>query len=294
MQKLIEKADVLIEALPYIQEFRGAVIVVKFGGSAMEDKARAEGVLADITFMACVGMRPVIVHGGGKAITRRMKERGIEGKFVKGLRVTSEEAIKVVEEVVNKEINPEIVATLERLGARARGILGQEVFKVIRKQEIDLETGECLDWGFVGEPGEVNRARVQAVLEEGAVPVITPLGIGPDGKLHNVNADTAAAALAAALKARKLAYITDVPGLLRNADDPDSIMSTLKIGEVEELIREGVIDGGMLPKVTSGVEALKAGVRKIHIIDGRMPHSLLLEIFTDKGVGTEIVQDEQE
>jgi acetylglutamate kinase len=294
MQKVIEKADVLIEALPYIQKFRGEIIVVKFGGSAMEDKAHAEGVLEDITFMECVGMRPVIVHGGGKAITRKMKERGIESKFVKGLRVTCEESIKVVEQVINEEINPEIVAALEGMGARARGLRGERVFKVIRKSEVDAETGETLDWGFVGEPGGVETAPIREVLDEGLIPVITPLGLGPDGRIHNINADTAAAAAAGALKARKLAFITDVPGLLRNPEEPDSIMSTLQIGEVEELIREGVIDGGMLPKVQSGVEALRAGVRKIHMIDGRMPHSLLLEIFTNKGVGTEIVWDEQD
>lgn len=293
MQKIIEKAEVLIEALPYIQSFRGETIVVKFGGSAMEDKLHADGVLADVTFMECVGMKPVIVHGGGKAISRRMKEKGIEARFVKGLRVTCEETIKVVEKTINEEINPEIVETLTRMGAAARGLHGNEVFKVTRKTEVDAKTGEVFDWGYVGEPGEVNVEPILALLQQNLIPVITPLGRGPDGKVHNINADVAAAAVAKALKARKLAFITDVPGLLRDADDAESIMSTLRIGEVEELIAKGVIDGGMLPKVQSGVEALRAGVRKIHMIDGRMPHSLLLEIFTDKGVGTEIVWDEQ-
>jgi len=293
MQKLIEKADVLIEALPYIRSFRGEIIVVKFGGSAMEEKAHAAGVLQDIAFMECVGMRPVIVHGGGKAITRKMKERGIEPRFVKGLRVTCEESIKVVEQVLNEETNPEIVAALKGLGAPAQGLRGEEVFRIVRKTEVDPNTGETRDWGFVGEPGELDVAPIRAILKKGAIPVITPLGRGADGRLYNMNADTAAAAVAAALKARKLAFITDVPGLLRNPEDPESILSTLKIGEVEQLIADGVIDGGMLPKVRSGVVALKAGVRKIHMIDGRMPHSLLLEIFTTKGVGTEIVWDEQ-
>jgi acetylglutamate kinase len=294
MQKVIAKADVLIEALPYIQKFRGAIVVVKFGGSAMEEKAHADGILEDVTFMECVGMKPVIVHGGGKAISRKMKERGIESRFVKGLRVTCEESIKVVEEVINNEINPEIVATLERMGAPASGLHGDTIFKVIRKTETDPKTGEIFDWGFVGEPGEVNTAPITALLDKGLIPVITPLGRGADGMIHNINADTAAAAVAMALKARKLAFITDVPGLLRNPEDPESIMSTLKIGEVEELIAQKVIDGGMLPKVQSSVEALRAGVKKIHMIDGRMPHSLLLEIFTDKGVGTEIVRNEQD
>jgi acetylglutamate kinase len=293
MHKIIEKAEVLIEALPYIQNFRDEIIVVKFGGSAMEEKSHAEGVLADVTFMECVGMRPVIVHGGGKAISRRMKERGIEARFVKGLRVTCEETIKVVEKTINEEINPEIVDTLTRMGAPARGLKGSDVFHVVRKTEVDSKTGELFDWGFVGEPTDVNVQPIQAIIKNGLIPVITPLGTGPDGLVHNINADVAAAAVAKALKARKLAFITDVPGLLRNPEDPESILSTLRISEVEELIAEGVIDGGMLPKVQSGVEALRAGVRKIHMIDGRMPHSLLLEIFTDKGVGTEIIWDEQ-
>jgi acetylglutamate kinase len=292
MKKVIEKADVLIEALPYIQSFRGEIIVVKFGGSAMEEKAHSDGILEDVAFMECVGMLPVIVHGGGKAISRRMKERGIEARFVRGLRVTCDQTIDVVERTMNEEINPEIVASLQRMGAKAVGLKGVDVFQVARKTEVDPKTGELLDWGFVGEPTGVNTAPILEALKSGAIPVITPLGRGTDGKVHNVNADVAAAAAAKALKARKLAFLTDVPGLLRNAEDPESILSTLRISEVEDLVAAGVIDGGMLPKVQSGVEALRAGVRKIHMIDGRMPHSLLLEIFTDKGVGTEIVWDE--
>lgn len=280
----------MIEALPYIQRFQGEIIVIKFGGSAMEDKSHTERVLADVTFMECVGMLPVIVHGGGKAISRSMKENGIESRFLKGLRVTCEKTIRVVEKVIKGEINPGIVAVLERMGAKARGLNGEDIFKVTRKTEVDSRTGKTLDWGFVGEPGEVDTAPIRTLLDERVVPVITPLGIGPDGNLHNINADTAAAAVARALRAGKLVFLSDVPGLLKDADDPESIMPTLKAGEVEDLIDRGVIAGGMLPKVRSGVEALHAGVRKIHMIDGRMPHSLLLEIFTDKGVGTEIVE----
>jgi acetylglutamate kinase len=292
MQKLIEKADVLIEALPYIQKFRGETVVVKLGGSAQEDKQHVEGILEDVTFMECVGMRAIVIHGGGKAISRKMKERGIEPRFVKGLRVTCEQSIKVVEQVLNEEINPELVGVLRRFGAPAQGLRGEDVLKVVRKSETDEQTGEVLDWGFVGEPGEVDTKPIEELLRQRVVPVITPLGRGADGMVHNVNADSAAGAIAGALKARKLAYVTDVPGLLRNPEDPESIMSTLRISEVEDLIAHGVISGGMLPKVQSGVEALRAGVRKIHVIDGRMPHSLLLEIFTDKGVGTEIIWDE--
>ena len=292
MQRFIEKAEVLIEALPYIQRFRGATIVVKFGGSAMEDKSNTEKVLTDITFMECVDMLPVVVHGGGKAISRAMKERGIEARFVKGLRVTCDKTIEVVHEVMNTEINPAIVSALTRMGARAEALYGEEIFTVIKKEETDIQTGDKMDWGFVGEPHGVDTGPIRKLLNEEIIPVITPLGRGPDGKLYNINADSAAAAVAKALKARKLAFLSDVPGLLRDQDDPESIMATLKVGEVEELISRGVIDGGMLPKVQSGVDALHAGVRKVHIIDGRMPHSLLLEILTDKGVGTEIVSDE--
>ena len=291
MQEVIKKADVLIEALPYIQRFRGEIIVVKFGGSALEDTSQVESILADVSFMECVGMLPVIVHGGGKAISRSMKEHGIESTFVKGLRVTCEKTIRVVEKVMKEKVNPRIITALERKGAKTRGLHGEEIFKVTRKAEVDDQTGETLDWGFVGEPGEVDTDPIRALLAQGIIPVITPLGIGPEGKTHNINADTAAAAVAKALKARKLAFLSDVPGLLRHADNPDSIIPTVKVGEVEWLIEHGIIGGGMLPKVRSGVEALHAGVRKVHMIDGRMPHSLLLEIFTDKGIGTEIIAE---
>lgn len=290
MRKVIEKADVLIEALPYIQQFRDEIVVVKLGGSAQEDKAHVDSVLADVTFMECVGMRPVLVHGGGKAITRGMEKHGIEARFVHGHRVTCEKTIRIVEQVIKNEINPAIVSALERMGAKAQRVDGDQVVRVVRKTATDPRTGETLDWGFVGEPAGVDPAPILELLARETIPVITPLGRGPDGHVHNVNADTVAAVVAKALKARKLVYLTDVPGLLRDADDPQSIISTLKVDEVEYLVKEGVISGGMLPKVASGVEALRAGVRKIHMVDGRMPHSLLLEIFTDEGVGTQIVQ----
>ncbi|MEI6972183.1 MAG: acetylglutamate kinase [bacterium] len=293
MQRIIEKAGVLIEALPYIQRFHNAVVVVKFGGSAMEDRAQADSILLDIAFMECVGICPVIVHGGGKSISRKMKAAGIESKFVKGLRVTCEKSIEVVEQVMKQEINPGIVASLMRMGAKAEGLHGDSVFEVTRMKDVDPDTGEALDWGFVGDPHKVHIKAVRALLKKHIIPVITPLGLGKDGKLHNINADVAAAALAGALKARKLVFLSDVPGLLRNPKDEASLIPTLDSGDVEGLVKEGVIDGGMLPKVKSGIEALHAGVKKVHMIDGRMPHSLLLEVFTDKGVGTEIVENDQ-
>jgi len=293
MQKIIEKASVLIEALPYIQRFHDAVVVVKFGGSAMEDKSHSDSILLDIAFMECVGICPIIVHGGGKAISRKMKAAGVESKFVKGLRVTCEKSIRIVEQVMKEEINPGIVASLQRMGAHAEGLHGDEVFEVTRMKEVDPDTGESLDWGFVGDPHKVNVKAVKAMLRRHVIPVITPLGTGKDGKLHNINADVAAAALAGALKARKLVFLSDVPGLLRNPKDESTLIPTLDSGDVEGLVKEGIIDGGMLPKVKSGIEALRAGVKKVHMIDGRMPHSLLLEVFTDKGVGTEIVSNDQ-
>lgn len=294
MQALVEKAAVLIEALPYIQNFRDSIVVVKFGGSAMEDAEHVESVLTDIAFMECTGMKPIIVHGGGKAISRGMEKRGIESRFLHGLRVTCKESIKVVEEVIKGEVNPYIVRLLRDKGAGADGLHGDSIFRVTRKSGVDRETGETLDWGFVGEPGEVDTAPIMEMLATNTIPVITPLGIGADGKVHNINADVAAAAVARAVSARKLAFLSDVPGLLRDEGDPDSVISTLTVPEVEDLINEGVISGGMLPKVQSCIEALKAGVNKVHMIDGRQMHSLLLEIFTQSGVGTEIVHDEQE
>jgi len=290
MERAIAKADVLIEALPYIQDFRDSIIVVKFGGSAMEERRNYESILMDVSFMECVGMRPVIVHGGGKAISRGMTEAGLQPRFVKGLRVTDEATIRVMEDVIKHKVNSGIVESLRKLGSSALGIDGNTVFDVEKRTGTDEATGESLDWGFVGEIKNVDIAPLSVCLKAETVPVITPLGRGPDGKLYNLNADDAAAAVAKALKARKLVYLSDVPGLLRNRNDENTLLSTLRIREVEDLIRTGVIDGGMLPKVKSCVEALEAGVKKIHIIDGRLSHSLLLEIFTDKGVGTEITE----
>jgi acetylglutamate kinase len=290
MQKAIAKADVLIEALPYIQDFRDAIIVVKFGGSAMEERRNVENVLTDVAFMECVGMQPVVVHGGGKAISRAMTEAGLQPKFVKGLRVTDEAAIRVVEATIKNTVNAALLEILKTKGAKAKRIDGNTIFEVEKRTARDEATGELLDWGYVGEIKHVHAAPILECLRNETIPVITPLGRGPDGKLYNLNADDAAAAVARELRARKLAFLSDVPGLLKDRNDESSLLSTLHIREVEELINTKVIDGGMLPKIRSCVEALEAGVRKIHIIDGRLPHSLLLEIFTEQGVGTEIIE----
>jgi len=292
MQKIIEKAATLVEALPYIQGFRGAVVVVKVGGSVMESREDLEGLLTDVAFLSTVGMKAVLVHGGGKAISRGMERAGIAPRFVQGLRVTCAETIRVVERVIKDEVNAEVVRILQSRGVLARPLHGDWIFRVARKTGRDAATGAELDWGFVGEPTDVETRPVQEMLDAGILPVVTPLGCGPDAKLYNVNADNAAAALACALRARKLAFVSDVPGLLRDTADPSTLITTLRAGEVPRLKASGIVGGGMLPKLDSCVEAIRAGVGKVHLIDGRMPHSLLLEIFTKQGVGTEIVADE--
>jgi acetylglutamate kinase len=292
MQQAMEKAAVLTEALPYIQDFKGSVVLVKVGGSVMEVPENLESLLTDIAFMNAVGIKTVLVHGGGKAISRGMEKAGIPPLFVLGLRVTTEETVRVVEQVIKGEVNASVVRLLQKHKANARPLHGDWIFKVEKKTGKDPATGAPVDWGYVGEPVDVDVRPVLEMLDAGIVPAITPLGTGPDGKVYNVNADTAAAALAKAMKVRKLAFISDVPGLLMDVNDPASLLATLRVGSVRKLKEQGVVGGGMLPKLDSCVEAIRAGVGKVHLIDGRMPHSLLLEIFTKKGVGTEIIADE--
>ena len=290
MDKFIEKATVLTEALPFIQQFRGDTVVVKFGGSIMESEEGYRRILQDIAFMECVGLRPVLVHGGGKAISRSMKEAGIAPNFVHGLRVTDEATISVVEKVLNHEVNPHLVEIIQQFHGKARGIHGEDIICVDKMAGMDLETNEELDWGYVGKVSKVDVEPIRAYLRSDIVPVITPLGKGPDGKLYNINADDAATAIACALKARKLVFLTDVPGLLRDPKDRASLISSLHLNEVDELIDRGVISGGMLPKIRGMVGAVQSGIKKVHIIDSSMPHSLLLELFTTEGVGTEITE----
>lgn len=291
MQLLIEKAAVLIEALPYIQKFRGDTIVVKFGGSIMDNEEGVRSILQDVAFMAVVGLRPVLVHGGGKAISKKMNERGLKPEFRLGLRVTDEATIEVVEAVLNQEINPRMVELLRQFDCKARGIHGDDIFRVKQKTGADPSTGQPVSWGLVGEVVEVDIEPALAFLAAGIVPLVTPLGRGPDRRVYNVNADEAASALARALRARKLVFLSDVPGLLSDPADPTSIISSVRASEVDDLIAKGVIAGGMLPKIGGALDAVRAGVAKTHIIDSFLPHSLLLELFTDRGVGTEIVRE---
>ena len=281
----MQKAAVLTEALPYIQDFNGSTVLVKVGGSVMENESNLVSLLADIAFMDAVGMHVVLVHGGGKAISKAIKESGHEPKFVDGLRVTDEPTMEIVRHTLNNVVNADLVKKLQAFKTNARPLHGNWMFTAEKITNPDR--------GYVGEPVAVETRSVKEMLDAGIVPVITPLVTGRDGHLYNINADSAAAALAKALKVRKFAVVSDVPGLLRDPADPSTLMGTLHLDEVAALKKEGVISGGMLPKIEGCEDAIRAGVRKVHLVDGRMPHSLLLEIFTREGVGTEIT-DEQE
>lgn len=290
MQEIITKAETLLEALPYIQRFRGEVFVVKYGGSFMDspDPAERHRVAREIVFLEAVGINPVVVHGGGKTVTRALEKAGVATTFLQGQRVTDEATVQVVDEVLSREINPEIVKAIEDLGGRARGFAGTEIFRC-RKFSPNDENGNEIDLGFVGEVYEVNVAPLRECIRRGLTPVISPTARGEDGRIYNCNADVAAARTAIALWARRLVFMSDVPGLLREPNDPDSLMRHLSVSEVPELKSRGVVGAGMIPKVDSAVAAIQSGVEKVQFVDGRVPHSVLLEIFTDAGVGTEVV-----
>jgi acetylglutamate kinase len=284
------KAEVLLEALPYIQKFRGSTFVVKYGGSFMDDP-NPEGrdrVATDIAFLAAVGIQVVVVHGGGKAITRAMETAGIKSEFRGGMRVTDAATVKIVEETLNIEINGQICDSLKVRGANPLGMPGNHINLCEKLLSAD-EAGNPIDLGFVGDIKFVKAKLIKKALADGFLPVVSPIALDGDDQAYNTNADVAAAAIANSLRARRLIFMSDVPGLLADPKDPSTLIATLKVGEVDELKKKGVIAGGMIPKVDSAVKALKEGVRRVHFIDGRVPHSLLLEVFTDKGIGTEIV-----
>jgi acetylglutamate kinase len=290
LQGSIEKAATLIEALPYIQSFRGKTVVVKYGGSTMVGENEEDTVLKDIVFMASVGICPIIVHGGGPAINRRLQEQGVETQLINGLRVTDFATMKVVEDVLFGEVNAEIVRDIEALGGKAVGISAKDAGILhVRKHWAKTADGPA-DIGFVGDVERVQTEPLLDLTAGGMIPVVAPIGRGEDEQSYNVNADTAAGEIAAALHAEKLVFLTDVTGILRDAQDASSLISTLHVRDVEGLIEGKIISGGMIPKVEACVKAVKSGVRKTHVIDGRIPHSMLLEIFTREGIGTEIVQ----
>lgn len=282
------RSESLIEALPYIQRFRGQTFVIKYGGAAMEDDQIVERFLRDVVFLEAVGINPVLVHGGGKAITSRMRDAGQKAVFVNGLRSTDAQAITIVEQTLDREINPRIVETLIRYGGKAVGISGKLVFQATRLGPQRAEDGNEVDIGFVGEATKMNTREVRAAINKEVVPVISPIGADENGTVLNINADIAAAALASSLKASKLIYVSDVPGIMRDPSVRESLIPSVSSTQIDQLIKQKVIAGGMIPKVQSATAALKKGVDKIHMIGGQTQHCLLLEIFTDSGIGTEI------
>lgn len=283
------KAAVLLEALPYIQRFRDAIFVVKYGGAFMDDADPAvrTRVATDIAFLHAAGIKVVVVHGGGKAITRALAESNVTTQFKHGLRVTDAETVKVVDHTLNKVVNLDICEILQAKNARPLSIPGNNIL-VCERKKVDLD-GESLDLGFVGETHTVKTKVIKKALKDGYIPIISPIACDEDGQIYNTNADAAAGRVAAALRARRLVYLCDVPGLMQDITRPESLISSIDVDEVDGLVRDGTISKGMIPKTDSAVKALLCGVHRVHFIDGEQPHSLLLEIFTDKGVGTEIV-----
>jgi len=298
MQEAIRKADVLIEALPYIRSFRDKIVVIKLGGSAMEDDKELDGLLQDVVFMSEVRMKPVLVHGGGRAISEEMRRRGLEPAFVQGHRVTDAETLEVVVEVLGRRVNADIARRVAAVGARPVCLWqgmdeGPPLLRARRKTVPGTGPGgapEEIDLGFVGVMESVDSDRILPICAEERVPVIAPLAAGPGGETLNINADLVASFVAGALQAEKLVFLSDTHGVLRDPGDESSFAPTLTENELNALIEKGAIDGGMLPKVEGCVKALDRGVKKAHIIDGRIPHSLLLEIFTRRGIGTQVVR----
>ncbi|MFR8236976.1 MAG: acetylglutamate kinase [Dorea sp.] len=286
MQKCLDKAEVLIEALPYIQRFNRKVIVVKYGGSAMVDEVLKEQVIQDVTLLKLVGFKPIIVHGGGKEISRWVGKVGMEPSFVNGLRVTDEATMELAEMVLGK-VNKELVQLVQGLGVRAIGISGKDggLLKV-RKKYADGE-----DIGFVGDVKEVNAEILYDLLEKDFLPIVCPVGLDDKFYTYNINADDAACAIARAMHAEKLAFLTDIEGVYKDPKDPETLISELRVSEAHKLMEEGYIGGGMLPKLNNCIEAIENGVSRVHILDGRIPHCLLLEIFTNQGIGTAILDD---
>jgi len=286
MQEAIRKTEVLIEALPYIEAFRDKAVVIKYGGSAIVDARKRKNVLEDIIFMSCSGMKPVIVHGGGPFINKKLKKKGIRSEFVNGLRVTDERSLKVIKEVLTR-VNRQIVREIRSLGGKAQGLtVRSRVIKAKRNSRFG-------DIGFVGEITSIDTHKLKELFDRDVIPVIAPFGMGRDGKTYNVNADLASASVASSLGAEKLALLTNVDGIFRDRNDKDSLISTVGMRQVRNLIRRGIIDTGMIPKVMACVSALKKGVNKIHIINAGLSHALLLEIFTDEGIGTQIVKSKR-
>jgi acetylglutamate kinase len=290
MEQIIDKAKTLIEVLPYIQMFRDAVVVVKFGGSAMEDPKLTAEIMRDVVMLEAIGLRPVVVHGGGKAISAELGRLNIETKFINGLRYTCDSTIKVVDDILHNKVNRYLVESGRDVGGKTDTLSGKDILKAERMFSTQPDSRDKIDIGFVGEVTGVDCHKITEMVEKNIIPVIPPLGIGAGGQVFNINADIAACKIAEALQARKLVFLSDVPGIMRDAKDENSVIPTIKTAEAEALINSGVISGGMIPKIKSCIHALQAGTNKVHMIDGRVHHALLLELFTDEGIGTEIVR----
>jgi acetylglutamate kinase len=283
-----EKTESLIDALPFIPKFRGHTFVIKYGGAAMEDDHLVERLLRDVVFLEAVGINPVVIHGGGKAISQRMREIGKVPRFISGLRVTDAETIAIVEDVLDQVILPRIVSTVKSFNGDAEGFSGRDVFLAERLPPMP-DGGVMVDVGYVGEVVSLVLEQVREAIEREVVPVISPIARSEDGALLNVNADVAAGAMAGALKASKMIYVSDVLGVMRDVKDPSSLIPRLDRESSLKLMDEGIIEAGMIPKVQSALSALEQGVSKVHLVDGRLPHALLAEVFTAEGIGTEII-----
>lgn len=294
MESIIAKAEVLIEAIPYIRTFYGKTFVVKYGGNAMINEDLKRGVMQDIVLLKFLGVNPVVIHGGGPEINQMLKRVGKQSQFVQGLRVTDAETMEIVQMVLVGKLNKEIVSRLNLLGAKAIGLSGQDAKLMLAQKTVPTMpegyTGEIPDIGFVGEVTEINTKVLQELMADGYIPVISSIGMGEDGHSYNINADTAAGELAAALQAEKLLMLTDVEGIFRDYNDKSSLISSLKVEEAYRMINNRTIEGGMIPKVEACIKAVQGGVKRTHIIDGRLLHSMLLEILTDQGIGTMVVE----
>ncbi|MCI6553761.1 MAG: acetylglutamate kinase [Lachnospiraceae bacterium] len=287
MNEVLKKAEVLVEALPYIQQFNRKIIVVKYGGSAMSNEELQRNVIKDVTLLKLVGFKPIIVHGGGREISRWVGRVGKEAEFVNGLRVTDAETMEIAEMVLSK-VNKSLVTMVQELGVNAIGISGKDGGLLT----VDRKYSDGRDIGFVGDIREVNPKVLHDLLEKDFLPIIAPIGLDENFQTYNINADDAACAIAKAVQAEKLAFLTDIEGLYKDISDKSSFISRIKASEAEKLIAEGYIGGGMLPKLANCTSAIRGGVSRVHILDGRIPHCLLLEVFTNKGIGTVLLKDD--
>ncbi len=289
MKDLIKKAGIMVEMLPYIQKFRDAIVVVKFGGSAMENAELTNKTMRDIVLLEAVGMKVVVVHGGGKAITAKLAEMQIPTEFIHGFRKTCDDTISVVDNVLHDEVNLNLVKAVNDIGGRGKQISGKNILQAQKMYANCPETGDAVDVGHVGTISNVDIEPIMDALNKNIIPIIPPLGSDKNNQTYNINADIAACKIAEALKAEKLVFVSDVPGILRDFTDESTLISTIKVSDVPTLIKDKVIGGGMLPKVEASVHALKTGTKHVHMIDGRLEHSLLLEFFTNSGVGTMMI-----